>query len=172
MSFKLKRDETTTLAPAINQVNVGELVLNVQTGTLYTKKRDSSGVESIVKFVSVPLSATGSEYCNTSLPSISFGDVNNFCCNGSVLIVTVNNLLVDSTYTYSIEDLLGNSTTQFAQTTGDILPVNTSSRQIPLSINISSQQQNALIKFSVFNSASQLQAEAIVAICCKNCAAT
>jgi hypothetical protein len=172
MSFKLKRDITTTLAPAINQVEVGELVLNVQTGTLYTKKRDENGIETIVKFVSVPLSSSGSDSCTNAVPVITFGDVTNFCCNGSVLVVTINNLLVNNAYTYQVENLLANSSVVFAQSTGNIVPNNSSTRQVPVSININSNQPNALIKFSVYNSLSQLQTEAIVAICCKNCSAT
>lgn len=172
MSFKLKRDLTTTLAPALDQVDLGELVLNVQTGTLYTKKRDENGNESIVKFVSVPLSMSGDTVCSNILPVITFGDVTNFCCNGSVLIVTINNLLVNNNYTYQVEDLTANSTVQFAQATGSIVPTNTSTRQVPISVNISQTQPNALVKFSVFNSSSELQTEAIVAICCKNCSAT
>lgn len=170
MSFQLKRDETTTLAPALDQVDIGELVLNVKTGTLYTKKRDENGVESIVKFVSVPLSSSGNDNCDMS-PVITFGDVTNFCCNGSVLIVTVNNLLVNTAYTYQVEDLLDNSTVVFAQPTGSIVPNNASTRQVPVSINITSTQPNAIIKFSVYEQ-STLKAEAIVSVCCKNCSAT
>lgn len=170
MSFKLKRDTTTTLAPAIDQVEIGELVLNVQTGTLYTKKVDSNGNESLVKFVSVPLSSSGNNDCSMS-PVITFGDVTNFCCNGSVLVVTINNLLVNTAYTYSVEDLLDNSTVVFAQPVGNIVPNSISTRQVPISININSTQPNAIIKFSVYNQ-SELKAEAIVSICCKNCSAT
>lgn len=172
MSFRFKRDITTTLAPALNQVDVGELVLNVQTGTLYTKKRDENGVESIVKFISVPLSSSGSDSCSNAIPVITFGDVTNFCCNGSVLVVTVNNLLVNSAYTYEIENLSAGSNVVFAQATGSISPNNTSTRQVPISVNVSTSQPNAILKFSVYNSSAQLQAESIVALCCKNCSAT
>lgn len=170
MSFQLKRDETTTLAPALNQVDIGELVLNVRTGTLYTKKRDENGVESIVKFISVPLSSSGNTNCEMS-PIITFGDVTNFCCNGSVLVVTINNLLVNTAYTYKVEDLLDNSTVVFSQPAGNIVPNNSSTRQVPVSINITDTQPNAIIKFSVY-SQSELKAESIVSICCKNCSAT
>lgn len=170
MTFQLKRDTTTTLAPALNQVDIGELVLNVQTGTLYTKKRDANGNESIVKFVSVPLSSSGNTDCLLS-PSISFADVTNFCCNGSVLIVTINNLAVNTAYTYGVQDLLNNSTTSFAQQAGPITPNNISTRQVPVAINISTAQPNAIIKFSVYHQ-SELKAEAIASICCKNCSAT
>lgn len=171
MSFKIKRDTTTTLAPAVDQVEVGELVLNVKTGTLYTKKIDNNGNASIVKFVSMPVTSSGSASTNF-VPVITFGDVTNFCCNGSVLMVTVNNLIMNSSYSYSVSDLITNSTVKFSPSRGNIVPVNTSSRQVPISININASQPNALIKFSVFDSVSQLQAEAIVAICCKNCGAT
>lgn len=170
MSFQLKRDITTTLAPALDQVEIGELVLNVQTGTLYTKKRDANGNESIVKFVSVPLSSSGDTDCAIS-PVITFADTTNFCCNGSVLIVTVNNLAVGTAYTYVVEDLVNNSTVVFAQPTGNIVPNNTSTRQVPVSININNTQPNAIIKFSVYHQ-TELKAEAIASICCKNCSVT
>lgn len=170
MSFKIKRDETTTLAPALNQVNIGELVLNVQTGTLYTKKRDENGNETIVKFISSPLSSSGSSECNL-IPTISFGDVANFCCNGSVLAVTINNLIVGAEYTYRVEDLVQNSVVIFSQTNGNIIPNNSSSRHVPVSINISAAQPNAIIKFSVYSTPEELQSEAIINICCQNCSA-
>jgi hypothetical protein len=172
MSFKFKRDISTTLAPALDQVDVGELVLNVQTGTLYTKKRDSEGNESIVKFISVPLSSSGDGSCSNMLPVISFADVTNFCCNGSVLVATINNLMANSIYKYSVQDLTSNSTVIFSQSSGDITPLGRSTRQVPISININTNQPNALIKFSVLDNNNNLQSEAIVAICCKNCAAT
>lgn len=156
---KLKRDITTSNPPASDQVEIGELVLNSTTGTLYTKLTNGR----VVKFSSSPVSTT-----DTTVPLIVFGDVSTFCCTGDTLNVTISNLIADEEYTYQFSDLNNNGATFIGGSTGDILPSTSTSRNISKLLSISGTQAVTLIKFSVKKN-NVIVSENIVSICCGEC---
>lgn len=162
MSLKLKRDETSTNPPAANQLEVGELVMNSKTGKLYTKL--SSGI--VVEFV-------GRQVCYAPVPTISFDDVSNFCCNGDSLSVKIRGLQASNTdYVFDVEELTNNNSTftisdigynnytENGQTFGEAIVV--------VSAEINGTDPITLMKFSVTLDNNYLT-EKVVSICCKNC---
>lgn len=96
--FKLKRDISTLNPPNNDQVEVGELVFNAQTGKLYSKLQNGS----IIEFIGKPV-------CFKKNPTIQFSDVTNFCCSNDILYVTVldldTNLWEDDKYVFGLADI-------------------------------------------------------------------
>jgi hypothetical protein len=165
MSYFFKRDISTNNAPADNQVDVGELVINANTGIMYSKRTDGK----IIRFLSIPIddNSPGNDLLRF-IPIIRFSDVTGFCCNGDTITVTVDNLLVNNKYTYTITDMIVNSTAYFSVISGDMTPIDSSRRQISINISISSIQNNGLIKFSVLKDGVVLS-ENILSVCCTDC---
>lgn len=106
----LKRDDTSTNAPAPEQVEIGELVLNSKTGRLYTKITNGDLIEYI-----------GHKVCFTTIPEVKFyyenvdtGDmIDNFCCAGGMLFVEVYKLKTEpSEYGFSVVELTNNTTSE------------------------------------------------------------
>ena len=89
-------------------------------------------------------------------------------CNGDSIIVTVDNLLANTAYTYTVADMVAGSTTYFSVTSGIMSPITSSRREVSINIGISSLQNNALIKFSVLKDGVVLS-ENILPICCSVC---
>jgi hypothetical protein len=165
MSFFFKRDITTNNAPLDDQVEVGELVLNAKTGIMYSKRTDGK----IIKFMSVSIDDTSpASDMQKFVPIIKFSDVSGFCCNGDSIIVTVDNLLVGTAYTYLVTDMVAGSTTYFSVTSGIMSPISSSRREVSINISVSSIQNNALLKFSVLKDGIVLS-ENILPICCTTC---
>jgi hypothetical protein len=101
MKLKFKRDETTNGIPDFTQVDIGELVMNSVTGKLYTKLTDGS----LVEFISQKI-------CYGPIPSISYSAVNDFCCFGDLLTVTIDDLLPEpKVYSFEFTELTNNSST-------------------------------------------------------------
>lgn len=101
MKLKLKRDETTNGIPDFAQVDIGELVMNSVTGKMYTKLIDGS----LVEFIS-------QKVCYGPIPSISYSEVNSFCCFGDLLTVTVSDLLPEpKIYSFEFTELTDNKST-------------------------------------------------------------
>jgi len=165
MSYFFQRDITTNNAPADNQIGIGELKINAKTGILYSKRTDGK----IVRFLSIPIddNSPGNDLL-TFVPIIRFSDTAGFCCNGDTITITVDNLLVDNSYTFQISDMVVNSTTYFSALDGIMSPISSSSRQVSINISVSSVQYNALIKFSVLKDGVVLS-ENVKAVCCANC---
>jgi hypothetical protein len=165
MSYFFKRDISTNNAPADNQVSVGELVINANTGIMYSKRTDGK----IIRFLSIPIddNSPGNDLLRF-VPVIRFSDVSGFCCNGDTITVTVDNLLVNNNYTYLISDMVVNSTAYFSVLSGTMSPLDSSRRQVSVNISISSVQNNSLMKFSVLKDGIVLS-ENILSICCTNC---
>lgn len=156
MSFFIKRDITSTNHPAPDQIEVGELLLNSTTGTLYTKRVDGE----IVKFIS-------SEISQLVLPNIVFGDVSDFCCDGDSIDVVVSNLVSGQAYNYEFIDL-NNNGVSFGVSSGALTPDTSETRNISVLASISGNQANSLIKFSV-KQGNNVVAESVLTICCINC---
>lgn len=165
MSYFFKRDISSNNAPADDQISVGEFVFNAKTGILYGKRIDGK----IIKFLSVPIDdkSPGVDLARF-VPIIRFSDATGFCCNGDTLTVTINNLLVGNQYTYTVTDTIVNSLTYISSTAGVLSPTDSSRREVSLNIGISSLQNNALIKFSVYKDGVVLS-ENILPICCSSC---
>lgn len=165
MSFLFKRDLTTTNAPLDNQLEIGELAFSAKTGTIYGKRADGK----IIKFMSVAIDDTSpASDMLRFVPVIKFSDVSGFCCNGDSIIVTVDNLLVNESYTYLLTDMVAGSTTYLSVTSGIMSPITSSRREVSVNIGISNIQNNALIKFSVLKDGVILS-ENILPICCTTC---
>jgi len=157
MSFKIKRDLTTTNGPAPSQLEVGEFAVNGITGVLYFKLVDGS----IVKYNPTAVSAT-------LIPTIVFASVNEFCCNGDTLVANITNLLPDDSYTYELRNLNNNNVLFMSSENGNLLPVGSSDRSISVLFSISGTQPITLMKLSIKKNNVTI-VENIVSICCQNC---
>jgi hypothetical protein len=157
MSFYIKRDITTSNFPAPDQVEVGELVINSNTGIMYTKLVNGS----VVKFLSVPVS-------ESLVPSVVFADHSTFCCNGDTLTATVSNLLENDVYTYEFTNLNDNSVVFSGDTSGNLLPLSSATRSASVLFSVNGSQPITLIKFAVKKN-NVVIAENIASICCQNC---
>lgn len=152
----LKRDETSQAAPAPEQLEIGELVLNSVTGRLYTKLKSGDVVEYI-----------GQKVCFTALPVVKFyyenvdvGDlIDNFCCAGGMLIVTVEKLRIEpAAYTFSLVELTNNTTAENISLSSPEYEVYTESGStyrkasipVTLSVNPTSYKNISIFKLNVF----------------------
>jgi hypothetical protein len=160
MSFRIKRDVTTTNGPASSQLEIGEFAVNAITGVLYFKLVDGS----IVKYTPAPVETA-------LVPSISFGSVAEFCCNGDTLTATVTNLMENDSYTYELTNLNNNNVIFMSSETGDLLPLGSTTRSASILFSISGSQSITLMKFSVKKNNVTI-VENIVSICCQNCSSS
>lgn len=172
--MKLKRDLFSNNAPANNQIEVGELVINAKTGILYSKTTDGT----IIKFLGTPVCNNDNDYtAPVPVPEITFSDVTNFCCGGDSLTVYVSNLLVDHRYSCSIIDLMDNSTATISPSSNVLLPLNKSDRSVSFNIKLNKiVQPVALFKAAISEiitannqDVSLLRSEKIIKVCCVNC---
>lgn len=175
MKLRLKRDETGDGFPSAEQVSVGELVINSKTGKLYSKLMDGSIVEWI-----------GQKICFDPLPIIVFNynntnttNIDNFCCSGDILIVSVDKLKPDpASYSFSITELTNNSLPELIQQSAPryevyeetIDDVVTTYRKalIPFNISVNPDRYNniTILKFSVYNENNKLLTEQIIPFKC------
>jgi hypothetical protein len=157
MSQYLKRDITSENPPAADQVGVGELVINATTGILYTKL--TNGI--VVKYLPV--------YVSTStVPVITFSDFSNFCCTGDTLTVTVSNLIIGESYTYEFIDLNNNGLNFTGSSSGSLLPISNTSRDVSVILEMNGEESVTLVKF-VVKLNNVVVAENIASICCRAC---
>ena len=170
--MKLKRDISSNSAPAPDQIEVGELVVNAKTGILYSKRVDGT----FIKWVSSDLCDTVIGSGGTPAPRITFSDITSFCCGGSALTVVINNLVVDNRYRILITDLQNNDTVAISEFNTELLPTNSSQRSVVLNITIGSSKPTAILKFSInqivlINSleTNLIKSEKILALTCQNC---
>lgn len=172
--MKLKRDQTSQNAPAPNQIAVGELAINTNTGILYSKMSDGT----VIKWLGVPVCETENQtICPIPVPEISFSDTTNFCCGGDSLTIFVSNLLVGRNYTVSVIDLITNSVAVIAPASQSLLPINKSDRTAIINININKTIQSiASLKVSIYENImvnnqniSMLRSEKVQTICCNSC---
>jgi hypothetical protein len=174
--MKLKRDITSSAAPAPNQIEVGELAINAKTGILYSKLADGT----VIKWLGAPVCETDNQtICPVPVPEISTSDITNFCCNGDSLTVNVSNLLVNHRYKCSIKDISTGESSTFSVSpeSSQLLPLNKSDRSAVFNINLVKEiQPIAFIKISIHETIKtnnvdidMLRSEKIVTICCTNC---
>jgi hypothetical protein len=170
--MKLKRDISSNSAPSPDQIEVGELVVNANTGILYSKRVDGT----VIKWMSSDLCDTVSGSGGLPVPRITFSDISSFCCGGSALTVIINNLVVDNRYRLLITDLQNNDTVTISEFNTELLPTNSSQRSVVLNITIGSNKPTAIFKFSVnqivlINSIETniIKSEKILALTCQQC---
>jgi hypothetical protein len=163
MKLLLKRDESGNGFPSVDQVLVGELVINSVTGRLYTKLTDGSIVEWIAQKICFdPTPEIVLNYENTIVGN---DIVENFCCLGGILEFEVSKLKLDP-YQYSFElvELTTNSlptdinvqSVKYSEytipkpgtTTNETISVRKG--VVPVNLSISNNQQNiSIFKFIV-----------------------
>lgn len=172
--MKIRRDVSSNAAPSPDQLEVGELAINAKTGILYSKLVDGT----IIKWLGSPVCASSQQaFSAVPVPEITIGDINNFCCNGDSLRVTVSNLLVNHRYICTAMDLMNNSTTTIAPISSNLTPVSKSDRSTIFNLNINKDRQNiALLKLSIYEiveidgvDTNLLRSEKLTHIQCKKC---
>jgi hypothetical protein len=170
--MKLKRDISSTSAPAPDQIEIGELLINAKTGILYSKRVDGT----VVKWVSSQLCDTSNGNLMSAVPVISVSDTSAICCNGSAITVVVNNLIYENRYRLTITDLNPTAGVIVGDYNTELLPITSSQRSILINIDIPNENKNAILKFSVsqivsINSADVdiLKSESIISTTCQNC---
>lgn len=175
MRLLIKRDETSNGFPAPDQLEVGELVINSKTGKLYSKLVDGSIIEWI-----------GQKICFEPIPVISFSynnqsisNIENFCCAGDLLIVTVDKLKVEPfEYAFSFIELTQNSSSeliniadaQYSTYSETIDSISTTIRKAVIPINLSTKSASYnninIFKFIVYDNANTILAEQILTFKC------
>jgi len=170
--MKLKRDISSSSSPASDQVEVGELVINANTGILYTKKVDGT----IVKWVPNQLCDTTYGNGMSALPIISFENIASVCCNGGAVTIIVNNLIYDDRYRLTITDLNPSANVIVSSYSSELLPANSSQRSITLNLNIPSDTSIVILKISISKivtidtiDTDILLSESILNTTCNNC---
>lgn len=167
-------------APAADQLQVGELVINARTGKLYTRlaldNKNPPTPGPVVEFV-------GRQVCYDKIPSITFDSVSNFCCNNDILKVKVTDLLRDNQYRYQIEDVSGNNVTtvingeiytEYASSGPGNSTVELKEAVIPITVQINGAKNLTILKFTVLgknNDINQELTSRTIAISCGNCGA-
>lgn len=166
-------------APAPEQLQIGELVINARTGKLYTRLAlDNNNPPTpgpVVEFI-------GRQVCYSKLPSITFDSVANFCCNNDILKVKVADLLKNNEYRYEIQDVSDNnvitSINSEIYTNYNISGSDNSSTielkeaVIPINVQINGSKNLTILKFTVFgknNDTNQELTSRTIAISCSNC---
>ena len=163
MKLLFKRDESSDGSPSIDQVSIGELVMNSVTGKLYTKLIDGS----IVEFVGQPVCFDPTPSVTTYYENVAINNdvVENYCCLGAILEFEVSQLKPEP-YRYNFEfvELTTNTNTENiiiqtakysdytipkpGTTTNETISVRRAIVPIDLSI-LNSQQDISIFKFSV-----------------------
>ena len=171
MKLKLKRDETTNGIPDFAQIDVGELVMNSVTGKLYTKLTDGSLVE-----------FNSQKVCYGPIPSISYSAINNFCCFGDIVTVTVSDLLPEpKIYSFEFSELTNNNSevvvnspsySNYVLFGGEGIPsgqsVSLRKATIPINVSINGANNISIFKLGVVSNNITVT-EKTIAISCKTC---
>jgi len=162
-------DNTSSSAPAPDQLEVGQFGFNSITGILYGKKSDGT----IVKWPSFNLGDSFSlNGGSVALPIITFDNTGSLCCGGFVLTVIVNNLIVNNKYKLEISELSGNTSFTVSNYNHNLLPENSSQRSVMLNISMSSSNILSMVKFSIYGvdgSNQTLLSEKILNLTCSLC---
>jgi hypothetical protein len=170
--MKLKRDISSSSPPASNQIEVGELVMNSNTGIIYSKRVDGT----VIKWVPSQLCDITYGNSMSALPVISFKDINVLCCNGGAITITVDNLIYNNRYRLTITDLNTAANVVASSYSMELLPINSSQRSVALNFNIPSETVTAILKISISQivtvsnvESDVLLSESILNTTCKNC---
>lgn len=165
-------------APDPDQLQIGELVINVRTGKLYTRlaldNKNPPTPGPVVEFI-------GRQVCYDKIPSITFDSVENFCCNNDILKVKVVDLLKDNQYRYEIEDISGNNVTstinseiytEYTISGPGNSVIELKEAVVPITLQINGSKNLTILRFTIFgknNDINQELTSRTVAISCSNC---
>jgi len=163
--------------PSPNQIQVGELVINSRTGKLYTRLAlDATGTPGpVVEFV-------GQQVCYDKVPSITYDNVDNFCCQGDILNIKVVDLIRNNNYTFEITDISSNNVSFITPNNNDIQyidyeiagPANSlvllKEAILPINVTISGSKNLTILKFTILLNNKELTSRTI-AISCNSCGA-
>lgn len=182
MKLLFKRDEKGEGYPSIDQVDIGELVMNSVTGKLYTKLIDGTLVEFIGQPICFDPIPDISIYYNNS--AISNDIIENYCCLGAILEIEATKLKLEP-YEYSFEfvELTSNTnpediviespkysvyTIPKPNSTNETVSVRRAIIPINLAI-LNSQQDVSIFKFSIksVNRNNKVLIEKIITIKCQ-----
>jgi hypothetical protein len=96
--------------PSVDQLDVGELVINAVTGKLYTKLLDGSVVEFVSQKICFdPIPEILFFYENNPISPPSYL-VNNFCCAGGLFTIVVDKLKPSpADYSFNLTELTNNT---------------------------------------------------------------
>lgn len=181
MPIRHRREIHTTNPPAIDDFDVGEIVINTVTGKIYIiSAHFDEETQRVVKDNVIEFS--GNVVCQTDnlVPDIAFGDVSSFCCFGDTLSVDVSGLKrAPTAYSFEVEELTDNKSiidiesanyknyTGSLDTNGD--PLLLRSAIVPININVSKEDSSvSIFKFKVL-SENNLITEKVLSIRCKDC---
>lgn len=174
MKILLKRDETSLGFPGVDQISVGELVINSRTGKLYSKLIDGSIIEWSGKIVCPSNYVTEIKiYYKAAL--VDSDKIENFCGNGEVLEFEILPLISDFTdYTFEFVELTNNTSGQdivveqpvYSNYTENNITKSKASVRVNLTID-DVKQSTSIFKFSAIrNDISQKIIEKLITIQC------
>lgn len=165
-------------APSPDQLQVGELVINVRTGKLYTRLAlDGNNPPTpgpIVEFI-------GKQVCYDKMPAITFDAINNFCCNNDRLNVKVIDLIKNNAYRFEIEDISGNNVithindpiyTEYDTTGPGSSTIQLKEAIIPIDVQIRGAKNLTILKFTILGRNGDINSELTsrtIALSCNNC---
>lgn len=170
--MKLKRDITTQAAPAPDQLTVGELLYNANSGILYGKRMDGT----VIKWLGIDVCDSVTDFGGYPVPVVTFSDTSVFCCGGAALTIIVNNLLVNYRYKLAVTELSSNTGVLVSEFNTELLPLNTSQRSLILNITIPKSNPTAILKFSIFQTSTvdnvdvdMIKSEKLLVLSCTEC---
>ena len=178
MKLKLKRDEESTSHPHVDQLEVGELVMNSVTGKLYSRLVDGTLVEWVSQNVCFDVAPiiTFSHGVNSNVNSTS-----NFCCAGDLLVATITGLRPENNveYIYEFVELTENTSLNniqvaspqyslYEETNPDNQEEKISYRKavVPINLSITNTSNISIFKFTVLSSENKKLVEKLITIKC------
>ncbi len=179
MPIRHRRDVTTVKAPAKDEIQVGEIVLNSKTGKMYIVQASyDENKRTIVKQAVIEF--TGKVVCGNedAIPDIGFSDVSEFCCYGDTVLVEISGLDRVTDYKYNMVELTANNADIDLEASKDkmyILAENTPNEEalksvtVPININVNKEASAvSVFKFSM-EVDNQVLTEKVLSIKCKDC---
>lgn len=180
MPIKHRREVMTTNPPAIDDFDVGEIVINTVTGKLYIiSAHFDEDTKRVIKDNVIEFS--GNVLCQTyNVPEIIFDDVSDFCCFGDTLSVEVSGLnRAPTNYSFELEELTDNNSTievelpSYINYSGSLdannEPLLLRSAIVPVNINVNKESSAvSIFKFKIL-SENDIITEKVLTIRCKEC---
>ena len=179
MPIRHRRDVTTVKAPAKDEIQVGEIVLNAKTGKMYIVQASYDETKKAVVKQSV-IEFTGKVVCGNedAVPDIGFSDVSEFCCYGDTLLVEVSGLDRVTNYEHNMVELTANNAEITIENSKDklyIIGENTPNEEqlksitIPININVNKETSAvSVFKFST-EVDNAILTEKVISIKCNDC---
>jgi hypothetical protein len=178
MPIRHRRDVKTINSPSIDEISIGEIVINAKTGKLYivsavyNEDKDTVEKQSVIEF-------TGKVLCQEeNIPEIEFSDVSNFCCFGDTLSVEVSGLDRVTDYDFAMVELTANSAeidleiprySNYMLNPESNNPTLLRSATIPVNINVNKESSAvSVFKFGIEIDNTTLT-EKVLSIRCKDC---